>query len=111
VVAVSGAAGTQGRGGVALAQSAPAGGQASTGITASRRHFGRFQPTANVLATQTGSSSATSKSAWIAAGSAAAIFLIGLAAWSLTRRRGQSGGRPSEAYCARHPDDALCSAG
>ena len=108
VVAVSAAAGTQGRGGVARAQGPPAGGQ--TSATASRHYIGHFQPTANVLATQTGSSSATSTSAWIAAGSAAAIVLIGLAAWSLTRRRGQSGARPSAAYCAQHPDDSLCSA-
>jgi hypothetical protein len=110
VIAVSAAAGTQGRGGVALAQGTPTGGQLSASATSSRHTIAHFQPTANVLATQTGSSPASSTSAWIAAGLAAGIFLIGLAAWSLTRRRGQSARRPSDEYCTLHPDDALCSA-
>jgi hypothetical protein len=110
VVAVSAAAGTEGRGGVALAQGTQTGGQLSASATSSRHTIAHFQPTANVLATQTGSSPASSTSAWIAAGSAAAIFLIGLATWSLTRRRGQAGRRPSDEYCTLHPDDALCSA-
>src|SRR5664280_1402838 len=98
-------AGTQGRGGVAVAAVTPSQPQ---GLTAAQRHhyFGRFQPTSNVLAAQPASTGATSRSAWIAAGSAAAIVLIGFAAWSLTRRRRQPGDRTSAAYCAQHPDDA-----
>jgi hypothetical protein len=102
-------AGTQGRGGVAVASLTPAQPQ---GLTAAQRHhyFGRFQPTSNVLAAQPASSGATSRSAWIAAGAAAAIFIVGFAAWALTRRRRQPGDHPSEAYCAQHPEDAMCTA-
>ena len=109
LTAVTAPAGTQGRGGVAAAALSPAEAQ---GLTAAQRHhyFGRFQPTSNVLAAQPASSGSTSRSAWIAAGSAAAIVLIGFAAWALTRRRRQPGDRPSAAYCAQHPDDAMCAA-
>jgi hypothetical protein len=102
-------AGTQGRGGIAVASLTPAQPQ---GLTAAQRHhyFGRFQPTSNVLAAQPASSGATSRSAWIAAGAAAAIFIVGFAAWALTRRRRQPGDHPSEAYCAQHPEDAMCTA-
>ena len=105
------AAGTQGRGGVAVAAVTPAQPQ---GLTAAQRHHhfgpGRFQPTSNLLAAQPAPSAATSRSAWIAAGAAAAIFLVGFAAWALTRRRRQPGDRASEDYCAQHPDDAMCAA-
>jgi hypothetical protein len=79
-------AGTQGRGGVAVASLTPT------------------QPKA--LTTASGSST----SAWIAVGSAAAIVLVGFAAWALMRRRRQPEARTSAAYCAQHPEDALCTA-
>lgn len=109
VAASTAPAGTQGRGGVAVASLTPAQPQ---GLTAAQRHhyFGRFQPTANILAAQPASPGATSRSAWIAAGSAAAIVLVGFAAWALTRRRRQPGDRASAAYCAQHPEDAMCAA-
>jgi hypothetical protein len=82
------AAGTQGRGGVGAAPFAPA-----TGA----------QP------------ASSSQTGWIVAGSALAALLI-IAAWMLTRRRRRSDGLASaasrasadEAFCARHPEDALC---
>lgn len=107
VVAVTAPAGTEGRGGVALAPSTPTQPQGS--IVASRNTIGHFQPVANVLPAQPASTAASSTSAWIAAGSFAAIVLIGLAVWMLTRRR-QPGARASAAYCAQHPEDALCRA-
>lgn len=111
VTAATAPAGTQGRGGVAVAAVTPSQPQ---GLTAAQRHHyfgtGRFQPTSNVLAAQPASTGATSRSAWIAAGSAAAIVLIGFAAWALTRRRRQPGDRASAAYCAQHPEDAMCTA-
>ena len=79
------AAGTQGRGGVALAPSTPASGA---------------QPAAS------GTSSTT---AWIVGG-AAAVLIVGFAAWALIRRRRQPGELASVAYCAQHPDDSLCRA-
>ncbi len=107
VVAVTPLAGTQGRGGVALSPFTPAQSQGST--VASRNIVGHFQPVANALPAQPASTAASSTSAWIAAGSFAAIVLIGLAAWALTRRR-QPGARASAAYCAEHPEDAMCRA-
>jgi hypothetical protein len=65
---------------------------------------------AAVTPAQPASSGTTSRSAWIVAGSAAAIVLVGFAAWALTRRRRQPGDRASAAYCAQHPDDAMCAA-
>ena len=56
------------------------------------------------------SSDASSTTAWIAVGSAAAVLLVGFAAWALLRRRRQPGELASAAYCAQHPEDPLCSA-
>jgi hypothetical protein len=84
VTAGTAAAGTQGRGGIASAPFAPASGA---------------QPAASGTPT-----------AWIIAGSVAAVLLVGFAAWALMRRRRQSGERPSAAYCAQHSEDALCTA-
>ena len=79
------AAGTQGRGGVALAPSTPASGA---------------QPAA---------SGTSSTIAWIV-GTAAAVLIVGFAAWALMRRRRQPGELASVAYCAQHPEDSLCIA-
>lgn len=91
-------AGTQGRGGVTYA---PPG---SGGVT-----YAPAAPlprTAGVQPTTMGTSSSTG---WIIAGSVAAAVVVGLGAWALVarRRRTQPG---SEAYCLRHPSDALCGA-
>jgi hypothetical protein len=109
VVALPAQAGTEGRGGVALTPFTPTGQQ---GLTAAqgRNDIGHFQPVATILATQPASSSSSDTSAWIAGGVAAAIFVVGFAAWALTRRRRQPGEPGSPAYCAQHPDDALCTA-
>jgi len=79
------AAGTQGRGGVALAPSTPASGA------------------------QPASSATSSTTAWIV-GSVAAVLIVGFAAWALMRRRRQPGELASVAYCAQHPEDSLCRA-
>jgi len=79
------AAGTQGRGGVALAPSTPASGA------------------------QPASSTTSSTTAWIV-GTAAAVLIVGFAAWALMRRRRQPGELASVAYCAQHPEDSLCRA-
>ena len=80
------AAGTQGRGGVALAPSTPASGA------------------------QSASSGTSSTTAWIAAVSAAAVLIVGIAACPLVRRRRQPGELASAAFCAQHPEDSLCEA-
>jgi hypothetical protein len=83
VTAVTAPAGTQGRGGVALA------------------------PFASTSGAQTASSSTSSTTAWIVGG-AAAVLIAGIAAWALIRRRRQPGEPASATYCAQHPEDALC---
>jgi len=108
MTAVTASAGTQGRGGVAVASITPNQPQGST--SAQLRSFnGRFQPTANVLAAQATSPGTTSTSAWIIAGSAAAVLLVGLAAWTLTRRQ-KPGQLASADFCSLHPEDSLCTA-
>lgn len=85
VIAVTAPAGTQGRGGVALA------------------------PFASTSGAQTASSSTSSTTAWIVGG-AAAVLIVGFAAWALIRRRRQPGEPASATYCAQHPEDSLCMA-
>jgi len=102
LVSLTPAAGTQGRGGVALAPVAPAartqgrGGVALASVTP-------------VTGAQPVASDGISTTAWIAAGSAAAVLIIGIAAWALTRRRRQLGDGASAAFCAQHPEDATCA--
>jgi len=55
------------------------------------------------------STDTSSTTAWIAAGSVAAVLFVGFAAWALMRRR-RTGELASAAYCAQHPEDPLCSA-
>ena len=78
------AAGTQGRGGVAAVPFAPA-----TGA-------------------EPASSGAPSTIAWIIVGSALAVLMLGLATWALVSRRRQRSEPLSVAFCARHPEHAMC---
>jgi hypothetical protein len=107
--AATAAVGTQGRGGFA---DVPFPATQQKGLTAAQgpHAFGRFQPTSNRVAAQAASADTSSTSAWIAAGSAAALVVVGLGAWALMRRRRQPGESASAAYCAQHPEDALCMA-
>jgi hypothetical protein len=84
------------------AVTAPAAAQGRGGFDAAQ-----FTPPSGSQAAPSGSSSTT---AWIAAGSTAAVLLVGFATWALMRRRRQPSARASAAYCAQHPDDALCIA-
>ena len=52
-------------------------------------------------------SSGTSSTTWILVGIAAAVLVAGLATWAIVRRRRSVG---SQAYCAQHPEDAMCTA-
>ena len=87
---------------------------AVTGVTPQAGTQGRGGFNANAFtpatATQTASTSTSSRSAWIAAGVAAAAIIIVIAAWALVRRRRQPSEVASAAFCAQHPDDALCRA-
>jgi predicted MFS family arabinose efflux permease len=48
--------------------------------------------------------------AWIIAGSALAVLLLALAAWALISRRRRRDVPLSVAFCARHPEHAMCAA-
>ena len=106
--AVTAPAAAQGRGGFDAAHFVPPQPQ---GLTAAERHAhgGRSSSAGDVPAAQFGSSGVSSASTWIALGSLAVVLLVGYAVWTLMSRRRRPGGRPSAAYCARHPDDALCT--
>jgi hypothetical protein len=95
--ALTAAAGTQGRGGVNAPSVAAASGQqaAPSGTTSP--------------------ASTSSRTTWIIVGSALAALIVVVAAWAVMRRRrpgelapATSNGSASEAFCAQHPDDALC---
>ncbi len=105
---VAAPAATQGRGGFDAAHFTPPRPQ---GLTAAERraHGGRSSSAADVPAAQAGSFGVSSTSTWIVIGSFAAVLLVGYAVWTLMRHRRRPGGRPSAAYCAQHPDDALCT--
>jgi len=81
-------AGTQGRGGVNASATAPA-------------------PVKAAVSTSTTSSSRTT---WIIVGAVIAALAIIAIAWAFARRRRPSAaaGPGSEAFCALHPEDALC---
>ena len=51
-------------------------------------------------------SSTSSSTAWIVSGVAVALAVV-IAAWVIARGRRQSS-QPTSAYCAQHPEDALC---
>ena len=59
---------------------------------------------------QPASADTSSTTTWIAVGSVAAVLLVGFAAWTLIRRRGQPDAPASAAYCAQHPGDPRCMA-
>ncbi len=96
-LATTSTAGTQGRGGVlVLANTPTAGTQGRGGIAAAP----------GALAASSGTSSTV---AWILVGSALALLIIGLAAWASVRRRRQRSEPLSAAFCAQHPEHAMCS--
>ncbi len=105
-------AGTQGRGGVmgVTGKTPAAGTEGRGGITASVP-----DPTAGIAAQPQSASSGTSgssgssgTSAWVWIGIALAVLAASIATWAILRRRRSEA--PSAAYCAQHPDDALCGA-
>jgi len=106
---VSPLAGTQGRGGLDLRGtslaatdvSPLAGTQGRGGLDAAR--------IARASGAQPASSGTSSTTVWIVAGSAAVILFVAFLGWALIRRRRQPGERASAAYCAQHPEDALCA--
>ena len=89
----------QGRGGVtALATTPSAGTQGRGGIASVR----------GVTAAQPGLSGTPSTASWIIVGSALAVLMMGLVAWALISRRRQRDEPLSVAYCAQHPEHAMC---
>jgi len=94
----------------AATPSAPLDGWVTAANTAARNQGVVGAAPAPASGAQPASSDASSATAWIAVGSAAAVLLVGFAAWALMRRRRQPGELASAAYCAQHPEDPQCSA-
>ncbi len=95
---------------VAGAAATPQDGWLTAANTAARNQDVAQAVTAPVTGAQPASADTSSTTAWIAVGSAAAVLLVGFAAWELMRRRRQPDGLASASYCAQHPEDPLCSA-
>ena len=132
VATTSPAAGTEGRGGIAapsaaLASTTPAAGTYGRGGVASlsgpatlagettvanngfslRARGGVPRPVAGAFAAPSTSSNVTDFGVWVAVGIAVAALLVGIAAWAASRRR-RPQAAASPAYCAQHPEDAMC---
>jgi hypothetical protein len=109
LLATTPAAGTQGRGGVAaLATTSSAGTQGTGPATAFARGRGGIASVRGVTAAQPGLSGTPSTASWIIVGSALAVLMMGLAAWALISRRRQRDEPLSVAFCAQHPEHAMC---
>lgn len=117
VVRAAAVAGAEGRGGAALLTTTPPaesgrGGFGLVAATPVAGTQGRGGIAAVPLAPATGTepiSSGTSYTvAWILIGSAVAVLMLGLAAWALVSRRRQRSEPLSVAFCARHPEHAMC---
>ena len=127
------AAGTQGRGGVAFLTTTPAAGtkagaasrswrrplppgrEGRGGVTAfavtpaaGTQGRGGIAAVRGVTAAQPGLSGTPSTASWIIVGSALAVLMMGLAAWALISRRRQRDEPLSVAFCAQHPEHAMC---
>ena len=89
-----------GRGGFGLAATPVAGTQGRGGIAA--------VPLAPATGTEPISSGTSYTVAWILIGSAVAVLMLGLAPWALVSRRRQRSEPLSVAFCARHPEHAMC---
>ncbi len=61
-----------------------------------------------MTAAQPGLSGTPSTASWIIVGSAIAVLTIGLATWALISRRRQRDEPLSVAFCAQHPEHAMC---
>jgi hypothetical protein len=108
-LATAPSAGTQGRGGVAaLSTTSSAGTQGSFDATAFTRGRGGIASVRGVTAAQPGLSGTPSTTSWIIFGSALAALMIGVAAWALISRRRQRDEPLSVAFCAQHPEHAMC---
>ena len=116
VVQAAAVAGTEGRGGVTPLTTTPPAelGRGGFGLEATPAAGieDRGGIAAVPFAPATGAapvSSGTSYTvAWILIGSALAVLMLGLAAWALVSRRRKRSEPLSVAFCARHPEHAMC---
>lgn len=105
------AAGTDGRGGV-VSLSGPATLAGETTVATNgfslRARGGVPRPVAGVFATPSTSSATTGFGVVVAVGIAVGVLLVGLAAWASSRRGRRQTATSRAAYCAQHPEDAMC---
>ena len=108
LAALDPAAGTAGRGGVAgLATTAGETTVANSGFSL-RARGGAPRPVSGRVAPPSPTSAADGFVVWVAVGVAVAALLLILAAWISTRRRRPQTAASRAAFCAQHPDDAMC---
>lgn len=111
VAVTSPAAGSEGRGGVAaLAGPATLAGEttvAGNGFSL-RARGGVPRPVAGAFAAPSTTAATTAFGVWVLVGIAVAVLLVVLAAWASVRRRSRAGEKSMAAYCAQHPEDAMC---
>ena len=98
-LATTPAATWEGRGGITAFSDTPAAAAGGRGGMATVR---------GVTAAQPGLSGTPSNASWIIVGSAIAVLAIGLATWALISRRRQRDEPLSAAFCAQHPEHAMC---
>jgi hypothetical protein len=98
-LAAAPAATWEGRGGITAFSDTPAAGAGGRGGMATVR---------GVTAAQPGLSGPPSTTTWIIVGSTIAVLAIGLATWTLITRRRQRDEPLSMAFCAQHPEHAMC---
>ena len=112
VATTSPAAGTEGRGGVtSLSGPATLAGEttvATNGFSL-RARGGVPRPVAGVFAAPSSSSATTGFGMVVAVGIAVGVLLVSLAAWTSSRRRRPQTAASRAAYCAQHPEDAVCA--
>jgi hypothetical protein len=106
------AAGTQGSTGVAAvsASATPAQSAAATsgpGLVI-RVRGGVPRPVSGAAATPASAATTSDFGVWLAVGVVGAVLLVSIVAWASYRRRGEGGESSLAAFCALHPDDAVC---
>ena len=66
------------------------------------------RPAAGAFAAPSTASATTGFGVWVVVGIAVAVLLVIVVAWVSSRRRSAATEQSMAAYCAQHPEDAMC---